>query len=181
MCILILYNKKNNFMPQLDKVTFLSQFFWLCIIYLGFYYVLYKHFLPKISRILALRKRKMNVSQEGIESVYGENHTIRKNSDDILSKAFILSRTAFNEFFSHATNWVDSTASTVNREHFQNVNKTYLNSLGETSLSQNILLYHASPNIPEKLMMKILLEKVKSLKNLSNGVDITDSKKKLKK
>ena len=61
------------------------------------------------------------------------------------------------------------------------MNKTYLNSLGETSLSQNILLYHASPNIPEKLMMKILLEKVKSLKKSSNGVDITDSKKKLKK
>ena len=59
-------------MPQLDKVTFLSQFFWLCVFYLGFYYVLVKYFLPKISRILALRKRKMSLSQEGIESVQDE-------------------------------------------------------------------------------------------------------------
>jgi hypothetical protein len=153
-------------MPQLDKVTFLSQFFWLCVFYLGFYYVLYKHFLPKISRILALRKRKMNVSQEGIESVYSENHKIRKHSDNILSKGFSLSRTLFHNFFSHATGWVDNTANSVNTEYFNNINKTYLNSLGETSLSQHILLYHASPNIPENLTIKILLEKIKSLKNL---------------
>ena len=53
-------------MPQLDKVTFLPQFFWLCVFYLGFYFILLKYFLPKISRILALRKRKMSFSQEGM-------------------------------------------------------------------------------------------------------------------
>ena len=32
----------------------------------GFYFLIYKHFLPKMSRVLKFRKRKMNTSQEGV-------------------------------------------------------------------------------------------------------------------
>jgi Leucine-rich repeat (LRR) protein len=47
-------------MPQLDQVTYFSQFFWLCIFYFTFYVFIVKTFLPKISRILKLRAKKMN-------------------------------------------------------------------------------------------------------------------------
>ena len=168
-------------MPQLDQVTFLSQFFWLCFFYLGFYYVLLKYFLPKISRVLALRQRKMSLSQEGIESLHHENTTVRKSSDDLLSKAFTLSRTLFQNFFSNALGWVENTATSVNKTHYQTINKSYIDFLGETSLSQNILLYHASQHVPEKLALKVLLEKMKNLKNSSLGKsnigETLDSKK----
>jgi hypothetical protein len=52
-------------MPQLDKVTFLTQFFWLCIFYFGFYLLLVKHFLPRMARLLKLRQAKMSLSQGG--------------------------------------------------------------------------------------------------------------------
>ena len=173
----------NNYMPQLDKVTFLSQFFWLCVFYLGFYYILLKFFLPKISRVLALRKRKMSLSQEGIQSLHNENHTVRKSSEDLLSKAFTLSRTLFHNFFSNALGWVENTASSVNKTHYQTINKTYIDVLGETSLSQNILLYHASQHVPEKLSLKILIEKMKILKNspLLKAKSIENSELDLKK
>ena len=154
-------------MPQLDKVTFLSQFFWLCFFYLGFYYVLLKYFLPKISRILALRKRKLSLSQEGIQSVHDENKNIRTNSDALLSKAFLTSKDVFTNFFSQTNNWLENTVHSVNKSHYQSINTSYINFLGETSLSQNILLYHASNNIPEKLAVKSLMEKMKNLKNSS--------------
>ena len=160
-------------MPQLDKVTFLSQFFWLCFFYLGFYYVLVKYFLPKISRILALRKRKLSLSQEGIQSVHDEGKNIRSSSDTILSKAFSASKDVFQNFFSQTSTWLDTTVNSVNKTHYQTVNKSYIDFLGETSLSQNILLYHASNNIPEKLAVKFLMEKMKTLKNSSE----TSSKK----
>lgn len=152
-------------MPQLDKVTFLSQFFWLCFFYLGFYYVLVKYFLPKISRILALRKKKLSVSHQGIQSVHDENKKIRTSSDNILSKAFSASKDVFLNFFSQTTTWLDTTVNSVNKTHYQTINKSYIDFLGETSLSQNILLYHASNNIPEKLIVKCLMEKMKTLKN----------------
>jgi F-type H+-transporting ATPase subunit b len=163
-------------MPQLDKVTFLSQFFWLCVFYLGFYYILLKHFLPRISRILALRKRKLNLSHQGIQSLHSENKTIKTSSDNILSNAFLTSKGTFENFFSQTNSWLQSTVNTVNKTHYQNINRSYLDSLGETSLSQNILLYHASKNIPTKLAIKFLLEKMKTLKNSSD-----ESMRKLKK
>ena len=42
-------------MPQLDLVTFFSQYFWLVFFYLGFYLLLVHHFLPQMARILKVR------------------------------------------------------------------------------------------------------------------------------
>jgi hypothetical protein len=154
-------------MPQLDKVTFFSQFFWLCTFYLGFYYIILKYFLPKISRILALRKKKMSFSQDGVNFLQQENNQVRQNFENILSKALVTSRNVFQYFFSHTTEWLNTSLTNVNKTHYQTVNKFYIQSLGETSLSQNVLLYHASRNLPEKLTVKILLDKMKTLKHSS--------------
>lgn len=43
-------------MPQLDPVTFLSQFFWLCIVFSSLYLILVKFCLPNIARILKVRE-----------------------------------------------------------------------------------------------------------------------------
>jgi hypothetical protein len=165
-------------MPQLDKVTFLSQFFWLCFFYLGFYYTLLKYFLPKISRVLTLRKRKMSLSQEGIELLYNENEGLRKKSQDVLSKGFTLSKMLFHNFFSNATKWVEKTANFVNKTHYQTINKSYIELLGESSLSQNILLYHASQKAPEKVALKSLIENLKNFSlTKANNIEIIEQKK----
>lgn len=169
-------------MPQLDKVTFLSQFFWLCVFYLGFYFILLKYFLPKISRILVLRKRKMSFSQEGMSSLQQENIQVRQNFETVVSKALSMSKNTFNDFFSHTTGWLDDSVLTLNKTHYQKLNNSYIQSLGETSLSQNILLYYASRNLPEKLTLKILVEKMKNLRNYSkNYIENQLSDKKSKK
>ena len=155
-------------MPQLDKVTFLSQFFWLCFFYLGFNYVLLKVYLPKISRILALRRKKMGFSQEGMISLQQENQQVRENYELLLSKAFTSSKSLFNTFFSRTTNWLDTNATSINKTHYQNVNASYIHSLGETSLSQNILFYHAAKNLPEKLAFKVLLDNLQTIKSKSS-------------
>ena len=152
-------------MPQLDKVTFLSQFFWLCFFYLGFYYIILKFYLPKISRILALRRKKLGLSQEGIMSLIEEKQKVQENYDTFLSKALITSKSLFNNFFSRTTNWLNNNATSINKTHYQNVNASYIHFLGETSLSQNLLLYHASQNLPEKLTFKMLLNNLENLKS----------------
>jgi len=152
-------------MPQLDQVTFLSQFFWVCFFYLGFYYILVKYFLPKISRILAVRKRKLSFSHQGIQSVQDENTQIRQNSESLVAKAFTTSKDTFQNFFLHTANWVDTTVNSVNKTHYQSINQTYVAHLGETSLSQHMVLYHATAHIPQKLAVKCLLEKMKNFQN----------------
>ena len=80
-------------MPQLDKVTFLSQFFWLCVFYFGFYYILLKFYLPKISRILSLRQKKMGFSNQGMISLQQENQQVRDDYQKLLSKALTFTKT----------------------------------------------------------------------------------------
>ena len=57
-------------MPQLDKVSYFSQFFWLCFFYLGFYILLVKFFLPRIRRILKVREKKAAYASGTTDSVY---------------------------------------------------------------------------------------------------------------
>nr|QGP70620.1 ATP synthase F0 subunit 8 [Tetraselmis sp. CCMP 881] len=51
-------------MPQLDLVSYMSQFFWLWFFFLGFYLALVQHFLPKMARILKFRHKKMASIQD---------------------------------------------------------------------------------------------------------------------
>lgn len=165
-------------MPQLDKVTFLSQFFWLCFFYLGFYYIILKFYLPQISRIIALRKRKMGFSQQGMMNLQEENKKVQENYELLLSKAFMTSKSLFNNFISRTTNWLDINAIAINKQNYQNANDSYIHSLGESLLSQNILFYHASKNLPEKLTFKLLLNNLELLKS---GNNLSDTKKLKKK
>ena len=151
-------------MPQLDKVTFLSQFFWLCLFYLGFYYLVLKYFLPKISRILTLRQKKMNLSQYGSNSLQQENQQVRENLDNILYRGLSLSRNVFNDFLYRTNNWLDESLTGVNKTHYKTVNNSYIHCLGEASLSQNILLYQASSDSPEDLKVNMMVDHVKKLR-----------------
>lgn len=51
-------------MPQLDIVSYMSQFFWLWFFFIGFYLTLVQHFLPKMARILKFRQKKMSSIQD---------------------------------------------------------------------------------------------------------------------
>ena len=53
-------------MPQLDKVTFLSQFFWFCIVFFTMYLLLVKVFLPALARIVKARHRFANPLSESV-------------------------------------------------------------------------------------------------------------------
>ena len=44
-------------MPQIDKITYFNQLFWLFLSFSFYYCVLLKVFLPKISSVLKARKK----------------------------------------------------------------------------------------------------------------------------
>lgn len=54
-------------MPQLSIETFVSQYFWLILIFLVFYYVVITQVLPNIAKILKARN-KVEAVAPGIES-----------------------------------------------------------------------------------------------------------------
>lgn len=66
-------------MPQLDIVTYFSQFFWLCFFFLGFYFCLVQFFLPKMARILKYRQEKMALIEGQSLSYLSETQTQQEN------------------------------------------------------------------------------------------------------
>ena len=149
-------------MPQLDKVTFFSQFFWLCFFYLGFYILMYKYFLPKMSRILKLRKKKMNTSQVSLINLVQENESVRNNFNLIIIKALQTSRKMFHENILRTTNWLHEIVKNTNQTHYQNINKAYIQSVGDTSLTENLSISQASLNLPETLFVHHVLMKLQT-------------------
>ena len=47
-------------MPQLDHLTYFSQYFWLCIVFFAFYGACVKYYLPGLSRLTKYRAKTQN-------------------------------------------------------------------------------------------------------------------------
>jgi F0F1-type ATP synthase membrane subunit b/b' len=147
-------------MPQLDKVTFLSQFFWLAFFYIGFYFIVLKHFLPKMTRIMKLRKRKMAFSQTGANSLFQENEKVRSTFDTLIAKGVSKSRTLIFHNFQQTENWLQNIQQKTNQTHYQNLNKSYIFSLGESSFKENLALSQALFSLPEKFYTELVFSKI---------------------
>ena len=77
-------------MPQLDTVTFLSQIFWLVIIFGAFYLIVLTHILPSISRILKVRKKKLEYNKNAMYNLGDEKSETLAGYDKLLSKKDII-------------------------------------------------------------------------------------------
>lgn len=134
-------------MPQLDKVTFLGQFFWTTVIFFGFYFTLLKIFLPPISRILKYREKKLNSSSEETSSIVGkEILLISTTNDTIISTTLQRALTSLKNLFLTFTNWVKLTSTELDKTRYQKSNLKYLNRFIETSLYEKI--QKSQPSFP---------------------------------
>nr|AKU36857.1 ATP synthase F0 subunit 8 [Aneura pinguis]WHW96894.1 ATP synthase F0 subunit 8 [Aneura pinguis]WHW96936.1 ATP synthase F0 subunit 8 [Aneura pinguis]WHW96978.1 ATP synthase F0 subunit 8 [Aneura pinguis]WHW97020.1 ATP synthase F0 subunit 8 [Aneura pinguis] len=120
-------------MPQLDQFTYLTQFVWLCVFYMTFYVLLYNDGLPKMSRIIKPRKRL--VSQE---KVGAKRSNDRMEQDVVFRECFQASANYLYSGVSGASKWCKGMVQLANANKLQRMNKDYVCSLGEISVSQVI-------------------------------------------
>lgn len=151
-------------MPQLDKITFLSQFFWLSFFFLGFYFYIYKYFLPKMSRTLKFRKRRINTSQQGVTSMGEESDKVGGSYQALLSTGLTTCKSVFNRNYKEAEEWLFNTVSQANQTRLKECNSFYISSLGERSISQKLYINHLLVNVSEKTSIALLIGKLKVLK-----------------
>ncbi len=144
-------------MPQLDQVTFFSQYFWLCFFFFTFYLFLYKHFLPKMSRILKYRKRKVELSQEGMSTMEQENIKVGSSYQTLLFSGFSHSASLFDGSLKQVDSWLSQVVDKSNHTQLDTTNRNYIYSLGEKALSSQLALSHPFAALPQKLFMSSLL------------------------
>jgi Plant ATP synthase F0 len=149
-------------MPQLDQVSFLSQFVWLCVLYLGFYYTALKVFLPKLGRIVAVRKRKITLSPAVGGGRDSEGGRVRTHRDGVLAQACGVSRDVFQGLVAQTTHWVEASTLAANQDVYRHANTRYLESLGATSLSQALAVYHAGHRVPPRLGLVQVVDQLRA-------------------
>jgi hypothetical protein len=93
-------------MPQLDLVTFFSQYLWLVVIYLGFYLVLVHSFLPKLARILKVRAAMIST---GTDSALSDDTSLQAARDNTSVTTLQGAKSALAQGFGSLGTWVTAT------------------------------------------------------------------------
>ena len=150
-------------MPQLDHVTFFPQFFWLFIIYLAFYLIILKHFLPPLSRILKFRKEKITFSQQGVSEVNAEKTQISTTLDGLVERSGTGSENLFQTNLQAIHFWLNRIFLESNKTEWKEIHPHYLSYLGEKSLSRNAAIDLALEKISETRLFPSLIEKLNKL------------------
>lgn len=149
-------------MPQLDKVTFFSQFLWLVIVYVGFYLLILKNFLPKLSRILKVRQKKVSLSQQGSNVLLQEKEKVGESLNTLIEQGVSTSKRMFQENLDTTRHWLDQAVKDANRTTLREANETYVASLGEKTISQNLVVDLPFLTLSGKGFMLVLTDKIKT-------------------
>ena len=91
------FSAESGGMPQLNPEFWVSQIFWLTLIFGILYITLSKLILPKISNNLESRKSKILENIEAAEKQREDSETKLKEYEEIISKSKLEAKTIFNQ------------------------------------------------------------------------------------
>jgi Plant ATP synthase F0 len=152
-------------MPQLDKVTFFSQFFWTFIIFLGFYLYVYKFFLPKIGRVLLFREKRIGISQQGETDLEEEKSQIQQGVETLVTEAVQISKGVLGENLTQTSKWCETKEEDIQKKDWKLINGSYISSIGEKSLSGRLPFRTLFPTLPPQIFWSAFSSKLKALHN----------------
>lgn len=126
-------------MPQLDLMTFFTQFFWFSLGF-SFFYIFLLHFImPSISLNLKLRRKKLELLANDINKKKESASDLLTTYDNILSKTLNFSRNYLLKITNHGNVWVSSSIANVNSSNFVNANNDYIKIIGEKNFNFVVL------------------------------------------
>ena len=161
-------------MPQLDSVTFLSQFFWLCVFFFGFYYLISKDFLPKMARILKYRKTKMSFSAENKDNLQEEVEKVRATCKTLVENGLTKSSNLLSHNFQRTDSWLKDVIGTTNKQQLPN--EMYLEWIGDNSIRQQITYQATAPLSTQRIFTHIFFSTLFAKKKSGiSGAEVTAS------
>lgn len=125
-------------MPQLDVVTFFSQFFWLCVFYIGFYYILYKYFLPQYSRSILFRDKFTYSSSIQKNANLEEKGNIQESLSLFQNSLVSFSKNFFLDSKNNTEKWQNLTSKKTNQVDWKAANLLYIKSFGASIAKRNL-------------------------------------------
>lgn len=122
-------------MPQLDLMTFFTQFFWFSIGFSFFYLFLLYSIIPSIALNLKLRKKKLEFLANDINKKKESASDLLTTYDTILLKTLTFSRNSIVKTINYGNTWVLNNLSKANSTTLIKPNSDYVKILGDKNLT----------------------------------------------
>jgi F0F1-type ATP synthase membrane subunit b/b' len=123
-------------MPQLDGLTFLSQFSWLLLFFLVLYFRVVLVYLPPLAEVLKLRKKTKEQDVADIE-LMGDSRKVEAVSyEDSLKQCMEKTHLCFQDGSDAASKQAEQAFVQVNKTSLKQANQLYLSTLSTLGLNQ---------------------------------------------
>jgi hypothetical protein len=149
-------------MPQLDTLTFLSQYTWMTLLFLGFYYLLSKYYLPRLSRLLALRQARLQGPSTALQSREAAQHQLRATATHLLRRTTQACGEVQHRALTRGDTWVQTQTQQLQQRHYGEALHSLGQTLGEASLTRGLSRFHGTLPQPPALALVCLLTKLQS-------------------
>lgn len=117
-------------MPQLDHVSYFSQFFWVSILFLTFYIILVTSLLPKVATILKIRKKLTIVSDGGVTSSM-QDQVQSSSYENVLASGVKETKNILADVSSRSAEWVRSTSNQLSSSNLSDSHTKYVESIAD--------------------------------------------------
>ncbi len=129
----------NTNMPQLDTLTYFTQVFWVFVTFTVFYAVCLRHILPGISRILKVRKKKLEYNKNAMDSFVDEERSTATSYEQMLAESLNASRSLLLKTAELGTSWLSFVSVEVNKTSLKSMNESYLRVFGSLSAKRHLM------------------------------------------
>lgn len=129
-------------MPQFDKLTFLTQIFWTTLIFFTFYCITVRIFLPRLSTVLKIRKKKLLLGSQGVTIFNDEQNSTDNSYDTLLQDASETSRDGISQSLDNSNEWLASTLSSTNEKVLNATQQSYLGACKKVIAKEYLSLKH---------------------------------------
>jgi hypothetical protein len=126
-------------MPQLDLMTFFTQFFWFSIGFSFFYIFLLHYVMPVIALNLKFRRKRLDILANDINKKKEGALSLLTTYDNVLLKTLSFSRVYVTKTGNYGNSWIQKTVSEINSSHFLQSNTFYIKSIVARNLNFVVL------------------------------------------
>jgi len=121
-------------MPQLDPISYFTQYFWLMVVFFTLYVIVATNILPHIGKILKTRnKLKTNKTvtlNKGASEI--------TNFEKVLMNSLLQTKNINANIIENGKTWFNTNLTQTNKTELNNVNEKYINTIGSLILKKNI-------------------------------------------
>lgn len=144
-------------MPQFDKITFFNQVFWLFAFFSSSYLIFLKLFLPKLSRLMKARTKKLYKGSSGIDDFLLEQHNTSSFFNSSVEKLMTFVKDDLFSYKIRSSSWLDLTKNQLEKKDLFNSNM-----LLEKTVYKRILLDYLLSNLKNRKKLNSLKTKKKA-------------------